>query len=61
MLRRYSFVEGWQCACRQPAAPLRHRLPARLGRAETGAKMTATWQLHTLPPTYIVCPLIETS
>jgi hypothetical protein len=27
----------------------------------TGAKMTATWQLRTLPPPYIVCALIETS
>jgi len=36
-------------------------LSARLGRAETGAKMTATWQLRTLPPTYIVCHLIVTS
>jgi hypothetical protein len=43
------------------------RLPARLGNAETGAnnvetgaKMTATWQLRTLPPTYIVGLLIET-
>jgi hypothetical protein len=34
----------------------------RRGWAEpTGAKMTATWQLRTLPPPYIVCPLIETS
>jgi len=44
---------------RRPFAAM--HLPARLGRAETGAKMTATWQLRTLPPTYIVCPLIETS
>jgi hypothetical protein len=33
----------------------------RLGRVEAGAKMTATWQLRTLPPTYIVWRLIETS
>jgi hypothetical protein len=35
--------------------------PARLGRAEAGAKMTATGQLRALPPTYIVWRLIETS
>ena len=35
--------------------------PSGAGWAETGAKITATWQLRTLPPTYIVCPLIVTS
>jgi hypothetical protein len=55
-------IERLAIAYRQPAARLRY--PGAVGPREAGAKMTATrpatWQLRTLPPTYIVCPLIET-